>query len=181
MLAKDVMTKSVVACTPWDTAQTAAKLMKAHDVGAIPVVWDMTDPLVEGIVTDRDLCCAVVADAKKGDSIRVSELMTPVPVTCQPECTIEECEELMQENQVRRIPIVDDRGRCVGIVALADIAQHARAEQVATTIKEICKPAKEDKRAPIKRDYLDEQTHEEDQVLLLNRRRELRREAEVSR
>ena len=181
MLVKELMTKSVVSCTPWDTAQTVANLMKAHDVGAIPVVWDMSDPLVEGIVTDRDLCCGVVAEAKKSDAVTISELMTPVPVTCQPESTIEECEELMQENQVRRIPVVDERGRCIGIVALADIAQHAPAGQIAKTIKEICRPAKTDKRMAITKEYLDEQTHEEDQILLLNRRRELRREAEVLR
>jgi CBS domain-containing protein len=181
MLVKDLMTKCVVSCSPWDTAQTAANLMKAHDVGAIPVVWDRADPLLEGIVTDRDLCCGVVAEAKRSDAITISELMTPVPVTCQSESTIEECEELMQENQVRRIPVVDERGRCIGMVALADIAQHAEAEQLAKTIKEICKPAKRDQRMAIKKDYLDEQTHEEDQILLLNRRRELRREAEVLR
>ena len=181
MLVKDLMTKSVVSCTPWDTARTVANLMKAHDVGAIPVVWDKTDPLVEGIVTDRDLCCGVVAEAKRSDAITISELMTPVPVTCQPDSTIEECEELMQENQVRRIPVVNERGRCVGIVTLADIAQQAPAGQIAKTVKEISKPAKKDKRMATKKDYLDEQTHEEDQILLLNRRRELRREAEVLR
>ena len=179
MLAKDLMTRSVVSCTPWDTARTVANLMKEHDVGAIPVVWDRSDPLVEGIVTDRDLCCGVIAEAKGGDAITISELMTLVPVTCQPESSIEECEELMQVNQVRRMPVVDQRGRCVGIVALADIAHHAPARQVAKTIKEISKPAKKDKRMGITKDYLDDQTHEEDQILLLNRRRELRKEAEV--
>ena len=87
----------------------------------------------------------------------------------------------MQENQVRRIPVVNERGRCVGIVTLADIAQQAPAGQIAKTVKEISKPAKKDKRMATKKDYLDEQTHEEDQILLLNRRRELRREAEVLR
>jgi CBS-domain-containing membrane protein len=179
MLVKEFMTEEVVWCTPWDTARTAAKLMKAHDVGAIPVVWDMADPLVEGIITDRDLCCGIVAEARSSDAITISELMTAVPVTCQPESTIEECEELMQEGQIRRMPVVDERGRCVGIVTQADIALHAPAAQVAKTIKEISKPAKKDKGMVIKKDYLDEQTHEEDQILLLNRRRELHKEVEV--
>jgi CBS domain-containing protein len=113
MLVKELMTTKIVCCTPWDTARTAASLMKEHGVGAIPVVSDLFDPLLEGIVTDRDLCCGVVADAKNADTIQLSELMMPVPVTCGPETTIEECEELMQENQVRRIPVVDERGRCV--------------------------------------------------------------------
>ena len=85
MLVKDLMTTKVVSCTPWDTARTAASLMKERGVGAIPVVSDLSDPLLEGIVTDRDLCCGVVADAKNADAIQLSELMTPVPVTCEAE------------------------------------------------------------------------------------------------
>ena len=176
------MTEEVVCCTPWDTARAAANLMKVHDVGAIPVVWDKRDPLLEGIVTDRDLCCGVVADAKNGEAITISELMTPIPVTCQPESTIEDCEELMQENQVRRIPVVNERGRCVGIVTQADIVRHAPATQVAKTIKEISKSAQQHRKMPIEKDYFYcGQPHEEDQILLLNRRRELDREAEVFR
>jgi CBS domain-containing protein len=59
--------------------------MKKHGVGVIPVVSELSDPLLEGIVTDRDLCCGVVVDAKNADAIKISELMTPVPVTCEPE------------------------------------------------------------------------------------------------
>jgi len=180
MLVKDLMTTKVVFCTPWDTARTAAILMKEHGVGAIPVVSDVSDPLLEGIVTDRDLCCGVVADAKNADAIQLSELMTPVPVTCEAEDTIEECEELMQENQVRRIPVVDRRGRCVGIVAQADLAFHAPAGQVAKTMKEISKPSKPRQNIHFEKDYFyDGLLHEEDQILLLNRRRELQREVEV--
>jgi CBS domain-containing protein len=182
MLVRELMTNEVVFCTPWDTARTAASLMKEHGVGAIPVVSDLSDPLLEGIVTDRDLCCGVVADAKKADAIQLSELMTPVPVTCEPEDTIEECEELMQENQVRRIPVVDRRGRCVGIVAQADLAVHVPVGQVAKTMKEISKPSKPRQDICLEKDYFyDGLLHEEDQILLLNRRRELHREVEVVR
>jgi CBS domain-containing protein len=182
MLVKDLMTTNVVSCTPWDTARTAASLMKEYGVGAIPVVSDLSDPLLEGIVTDRDLCCSVVADAKNADAIRLSELMTAVPVTCEAEDTIEECEELMQENQVRRIPVVDRRGRCVGIVAQADLALHAPAGQVAKTMKEISTPSKPRQDICLEKNYFyDGLLHEEDQILMLNRRRELHREVEVVR
>ncbi|MGA8145129.1 MAG: CBS domain-containing protein [Candidatus Acidiferrales bacterium] len=133
MLATELMSKPLVCCTPWDTAQTAANLMKAHGVGAIPVVLDSADPLLEGIVTDRDLCCNVVAGAKNADAIQIAEPMTHVPVTCEPDDTLEFCEELMQQNQVRRIPVVNKRGWCVGIVTQADIALHAPVIQVAKT------------------------------------------------
>jgi CBS domain-containing protein len=97
-----------------------------------------------------------------------------VPVTCEPSDTLEFCTELMRENQVRRIPVVDKRGRCVGIVAQADVALHAPASQVAKTVADISKPSKE--LPPLcleKGDFYCGQPHELDEVLLLNRRREL--------
>jgi len=177
MLIKDLMSTPVVCCTPWDTVHTAADLMKTRGVGAIPVVLNRSEPLLEGIVTDRDLCCSVVAGAKDLDGITVAEIMTRVPVTCEPYDTLEICEELMQENQVRRIPVVDERGWCVGIVAQADIALRASASQVAQVVAKISKPSKS-----INPPYFDKglfycgQSHEMDEVLLLKRRREIRKQ-----
>jgi len=182
MLVKELMTKDIVTCTPWDSARVAAMSMKEEGLGAIPVVSDPADPLLEGIITDRDLCCGVVAEGKKGDGIEVWELMTAVPVTCEPEYTLEECELLMQENQVRRIPVVDKNGRCIGILSQADIALHAPAAQVAETIREISKPSKAQHNIQFQKDYFYCGTlHEEDEILLLNRRRQLQREIEVVR
>jgi CBS domain-containing protein len=180
MLVKDLMTSAVVWCMPWDTAQRAATLMKARGVGAIAVVADLSDPLLEGIVTDRDLCCGVVAAGKNADAVQVVDLMTRIPVTCGPEDTLEECEELMQEGQVRRIPVVNNRGRCIGIVSQADIALHAPASQVASTVKEISKPARPRQEMHFDKGYFYcGQPHEQDQILLLNRRRELMHRHEV--
>ena len=176
------MTRDVISCTPWDTARTAAHLMKEHGIGALPVVSDSSDPLVEGIVTDRDLCCGVVADEKNADATSICEVMTPIPVTCQPDSTVEGCEELMQENQVRRIPVVDKRGRCVGMVSQADVALHAPAGEVARTMSEISKSAKPSQNFHFDKDlFYCGQLHEQDEILLLNRRRELRREVEAVR
>ena len=177
MLVSELMSRPVVCCTPWDTAQTAADLMKTHGVGAIPVVLDRADPLLEGIVTDRDLCCNVVAGAKSADGIEIAELMSRVPVTCESDDTLEFCEELMQQNQVRRIPVVDKRGRCIGIVAQADIALNALASQVAKTVTEISKPAKVVRQLHFEKGYFYcGQRHEIDEILLLNRRRELHKQ-----
>ena len=139
MLVREVMSKDVICCTPWDTAQAAAKLMKIHGVGALPVVSDAVSRKLEGIVTDRDLCCSVVAGAKLAETAKIEEVMTRTPVTCAPENTLEDCGNLMQRYQVRRIPVVDKEGRCVGIVAQADIALHAPAGMVAKTLAEISK------------------------------------------
>jgi signal-transduction protein with cAMP-binding, CBS, and nucleotidyltransferase domain len=162
------------------TAQKAAGLMKVYGVGAIAVVADTLDPLLEGMVTDRDLCCGVVAAGKNADAVQVADIMTRIPVTCGPEYTLGECLELMQENQIRRIPVVNNRARCMGIVAQADIALHAPAAQVAETIKEISKPAKPRLEMHFEKGYFYcGQPHEQDQILLLNRRRELTHRHEV--
>lgn len=134
MKVKEVMTKEVKCCRPLDSTQVAAKIMKTYDVGAVPVVSDMNTRHLEGIVTDRDLCCTVVAEASFSESVSVQEVMTSKPITCKPEASLEECEHLMQKYRVRRIPVVDEEGDCVGIVTQADIALHAPAAKVARTL-----------------------------------------------
>ena len=182
MHVRDLMTEKVIRCTPWVTAQAAANLMKKHGVGAIPVVTELSDPLLEGIITDRDLCCVVVANTRNADDIHVSDVMTTVPVTCEPEYTIEECEELMQENQVRRIPVVDRRGRCVGIVSQADIALRAPATLVSSMLRETSKPSKSKAGLHFETNYFYcGQLHEQDEICLLKRRRELNKKVEYVR
>jgi CBS domain-containing protein len=182
MLIKDVMTSPIICCTPWDTVQTAARLMKAHEVGAIVVVMDTSDPLLEGVVTDRDLCCGIVAPGKTAGDVPVGDLMTPVPVTCGPEDTLDECLELMQGSQVRRIPVVDERGRCLGVVAQTDVALYGSTKQIADTVKEISKLSKAQRQIHFEKDYFFcGQPHETDEILLLNRRRALAHKSEVLR
>jgi CBS domain-containing protein len=139
MLVKNVMSSKLIVCTPSDTAQAAASSMKLHRVGALPVVSDILNLKLEGIVTDRDLCCSVVAEARLAEKTKIADVMTRNPVTCAPENTLEDCEALMQEHQIRRIPVIDSQGRCVGIVAQADIALHAPNGIVAKTLAEISK------------------------------------------
>ena len=140
MLVKDVMSKDLYCCAPSDTAQAAAKTMKAQGVGALPVVSGSTNRRLEGIVTDRDLCCSVVAGAKLAETTRIADVMTRNPISCAPENTLDECEELMQKHQVRRLPVIDKQGRCIGVVAQADIALHGTAGAVAKMVAEISKP-----------------------------------------
>jgi CBS domain-containing protein len=199
MLAKEIMTTQVVTCTPWDTACTAANLMKEHCIGALPVVWDKADPLVEGIITDRDLCCGIAGEAQDSNKTLVSELMTRIPVTCEPDFTIEECLRLIEENQVRRLPVANERGRCVGIVTQVDIARKIPPAQVAEMLNEISKPTTKERESLFERDHFYQReisrlvaeergspsqedyfyfgrTHEEDEILLLKQRREVCKE-----
>jgi CBS domain-containing protein len=141
MLVKEVISKNIFFCTPSDTAQTAARTMEANGVGALPVVSDSVDRKLEGIITDRDLCCGVVATAKLAEAAKIADLMTRNPITCEPENTLEDCEELMQKHQIRRLPVIDKEARCIGMIAQADIALHAPAAKAGRTLAEISKPA----------------------------------------
>lgn len=82
------MSKPVVTWTEWDTAKAAAILMQAHSIGAMPAVSDILDPLLEGIIIDRDLCIAVVAASRPSEAVPVADAMTRVPVTCQSQDTL---------------------------------------------------------------------------------------------
>ena len=128
MNVKDVMSKTLFCCTPDDAIQSAAELMKNNDVGAIPVVNDCTERRLVGIITDRDICIKVVAAGKSTGTMKVSDVMSKKMVTCGPDESLDACEAKMERNQVRRIPVIDAKGACIGIVAQADIALRDTAE-----------------------------------------------------
>lgn len=139
---QDVMTKEPVCCSPNDTVQQAARLMKQQDVGSLPVCAQ--DRKLVGIITDRDIAVSVVADGRDATTIRVEQCMTKSDLaTCRPQDDLSKVLELMKRQQVRRIPVVDDQGRVIGIVAQADIVLEAeRPSQVQETVAEISKPSK---------------------------------------
>jgi CBS domain-containing protein len=142
MKVRDMMTPNPACCTPDDTAQRAALLMKNLDIGAVPIVDNEQDRKPLGIVTDRDLCCSVVARGLDPTSSRLADHMTAEVVCCQLDDDVEDVSALMQERQIRRIPIVDERGACCGIVAMADLALKAPREgKVEQTIQEVSEPA----------------------------------------
>ena len=140
MLVKEAMSKEIFFCVPSDTAQTAARTMRLRGVGALPVVSDSVTKRLEGILTDRDLCCSVVAEAMLAETTRVADVMSRNPITCAPENSLEDCEKLMEKWHIRRLPVVDTLGRCVGMIAQADIALHAPAAKVAKMLAEISRP-----------------------------------------
>jgi CBS domain-containing protein len=139
MMCKDVMTTTIVSCSVDASAQAAALIMSEEDVGIVPVMDPATKRLI-GVVTDRDLCLDIVAAGKHPRETCVSESLHPRPVTCRPEDPLDTCLRLMQQHRVRRIPIVDADGICVGIVSQKDIAlRMALAQPVHETVREISK------------------------------------------
>jgi CBS domain-containing protein len=98
--------------------------MVENDCGEIPVVDEKTRRL-EGVVTDRDLVCRVLAADKLPGSVTAREAMSSPVVTVTPETTVEACCELMETNKIRRIPVVDRDGQCCGIGSQADVPRDA--------------------------------------------------------
>ena len=130
MTVADLMTSFPEALGPDDTVQKAAKMMRDHDYGVIPIL-DAEDSLV-GIVTDRDIVVKSVADGR-GPEGRLDECMTPNPDTVPKDLPIEQALHLMDRRQIRRLPVVEN-GRLIGMVSLSDIAksQAPAAEKVKT-------------------------------------------------
>jgi CBS domain-containing protein len=145
MRVKNVMTKDPKFCSPSDTAQHAACIMKAEHAGIVPIVESAERPKLAGVVTDRDLCMNVVAEGRDPCSVKVEECMTTKVVTCSPNDSIDRVTELMRENQVRRIPVVNEQSELVGIVALADVVERAtpKATQTHETLKKVSAPTEE--------------------------------------
>lgn len=137
MNVREVMSSNPVCCLPEDTAQTVARQMCQSNVGSIPIMSDRQSKKLTGIVTDRDLCCSVIAQGLDPATTPIREHMRKNPVACRPDDSLESCEQAMQRHQVRRIPVVDEQGRCVGIVAQADVALNRGPQQVSKTVAEI--------------------------------------------
>ena len=140
MNVHEIMTHDPACCNKEASAQDAAKLMVENDCGEIPVV-DSEGGLV-GVVTDRDICCRVVAEGKSPDT-RVEDIMTQSVVTVTPDTEVDACCSTMESNQVRRVPVIDDDGKCCGMVSQADIARSGSDAKTAELVEEISKPAQE--------------------------------------
>jgi CBS domain-containing protein len=122
MKAQDIMSKNPATVTPTTRVRQAALLMKKEDVGVVPVVEEGTGgKKLVGMLTDRDIAIRLVADGKNADECEVRDVMSANPKTARADDDVSRVMDLMGREQVRRVPIVDDRGSLVGIVAQADV------------------------------------------------------------
>lgn len=141
MKVQDIMTGQPRFLTPGDTAQQAAQLMRDSDTGVIPIVDSESSRRLVGVVTDRDIALRCVAEGRDG-SCRLSDVMSAGQLaTATPSDDVDTVMETMSREQVRRIPIVDERGSLVGIVAQADIVRKADDKKAERTVEEISQPS----------------------------------------
>jgi CBS domain-containing protein len=154
MRARDLMTEPAITCHVNDALGTAAQRMWDRDIGAIIVVND--DGKLAGIVTDRDICMAAHTRGRLLDDLLVNSAMSTHLTVAGPDATIGELEELMSSHQIRRIPIIDEERRPLGMVSLNDLAiesvqpdtrQKNGAAKLAHTLAAICRPRVPSRRA----------------------------------
>jgi len=150
MHVRQLMSEKVFACRPGDGLHVAAGLMWDHDCGSVAVVDDASR--LVGIVTDRDLCMAALLRGLPLHEITVESMMQRDVQTCRPNDSITVIEVLMAEHQIRRIPVVDDGERPIGMISIFDLARLAARtgpgmpERVSTLVRtfvSICTPRTE--------------------------------------
>jgi CBS domain-containing protein len=134
-IARDVMTLDPTCCTPHTTLDQVAKMMVQNNCGEIPVV-DVADRPI-GVVTDRDIVCRVVADGKNPMAHTAESCMSAPAVTVQADEAIEQVVATMEKHQIRRVPVVDERGCCAGIISQADVARVEPLSEIGELVREV--------------------------------------------
>lgn len=133
---KDVMTSNPCSIDADKSVAYAAKMMRDEDVGLAPIVEG--DKLI-GMLTDRDIAIRVVAEGRNPDDVKVSEVASKQVVTIDPQQDLDEALRIMAKHQVRRLPVVEEDGKLVGVVAQADIAREGDDTQTGELVEEISK------------------------------------------
>jgi CBS domain-containing protein len=138
---RDLMTSNIETCSPNDSIQDAAAIMAQKNVGVLPVTAGNGSRKLIGVVTDRDIAVRGVANGLP-PTTAVEQVMSPPMVTVKPDASANECQRLMESNQVRRVIVTDDDGDAIGIVAQADIARALSPADAGATVQEISRPTR---------------------------------------
>jgi CBS domain-containing protein len=140
---KDVMTPDPGCCLPSDTVQQAARIMKEKDTGIVPVIESEKNHKLVGVITDRDICLAIAEEDVEPDELLVEKCMARNVIVGHPDDSVDKAVNLMEEQLIRRIPVVDERNRIQGIVSMADIVCRSpvKAEQMQEALEKISEPA----------------------------------------
>ena len=137
MKVQDIMTDNPACCTPESTLEDAARLMIENDCGEIPVVDSFESAMPVGVITDRDIVCRTIGKGLNPLEMSVGDCMSTPPISVSPDSSLDECYQLLEENQIRRVPVVDANGKCVGILSLADIARNAPRADAGEVLQEV--------------------------------------------
>lgn len=137
MTVASVMTASPACCTPSSSLTEVARLMVDNDCGEIPVVEDMKSRKLAGVITDRDIATRIVAAGRNSAECCALDCMSRPVTSVGADTSLQECCELMESQQIRRVPVVDAQGAVVGIVSLADVVRSANSATTVAVVKEV--------------------------------------------
>ncbi len=133
------MTSSPACGSPGDTLEAIARLMVVHDCGSIPVCEGDATKRIVGLVTDRDIVIRAVASGHNPVTMKASDVMSHPVASVDPDSDLTAALHTMEENQVRRIPVVDNQGALVGMLSQADVARNATAVQSGELVQGVSK------------------------------------------
>lgn len=141
MKIQDIMTRDPASVTPEATVREAAQIMLREEIGIVPVVASISDRRLVGVLTDRDIAIRCVAEGRDANC-QVRDAMSGGELTtCAQDSDVESLMQAMRTEKVRRIPIVDERGSLVGIVAQADVVlKTSDFERTERTLESISEP-----------------------------------------
>ena len=153
MTVLDVMAKSPAVCTPDTSLVEVARMMKTHDCGAIPVVESQAAPRPVGVITDRDIVIRLIAEGKCPLEAFARDAMTEGVATASSGMSLDTVAQIMEQYQVRRVPVVDEEGKVIGMVSQADLALNVAPDKVGEVLKVVSDEASSDADSPMGNDY----------------------------
>lgn len=136
MQVNQLMSKKVEWVSPTTSLHEAARKMRDLDIGCLPVSED--DRLV-GMITDRDIACRGLVDGKAGPKSIVRDAMSTGISYCFDDQEVAEAAHMMEEKQIRRLPVLNRQKRMVGLISVGDISQHASGTVSAGVLKAVTK------------------------------------------
>lgn len=140
MQIREIMTREPACCSPEARIQDVARMMVQHDCGEIPVVESDRSKRPIGVVTDRDIAIRVVAEGRDPSRITARDCMSSPVFTVTPDTELESACQVLEQHQVRRVPVVDERGEICGVLSQADIANFASERDTAEVVRSISQP-----------------------------------------
>ena len=143
MNVSEIMTTGPACCTRDTNLREVARMMVENHCGVIPVVKAPEDQELVGVITDRDIVYRLIAEDKNPLEMSAGQCMTDTIVAISADASLEECARLMEEHQIRRVPVVDSSGKCRGVVSQADLAQYGPTGMTSHVVKEVSVPTEE--------------------------------------
>ena len=138
---EQIMTKNPICCTPETKLEQVASLMVQHDCGEIPIVESQNGKKLVGVITDRDIVIRSIARGINPLELNAEDCMTKDPVSVKRDTDVDEVCHMMEDHQIRRVPVVDDSNCVCGMVSQADIATSVGAKEVGSVVRNVSQPS----------------------------------------